>query len=65
VFFHSLCTTYVGPQGAFPGLDQLNIRLPRLSGTGETDLVCQFSFQSSERIYQSTATAPPVRIGVK
>jgi len=33
-------TLYAGPQGAYEGLDQLNVRIPRsLAGRGEVDVI--------------------------
>jgi uncharacterized protein (TIGR03437 family) len=51
---------YVGAQGYFAGLDQVNILLPRLSGLGEVDLIC--SFQS---IAGYGVDAKTVRISIK
>jgi uncharacterized protein (TIGR03437 family) len=53
-------STYVGPQGQFPGLDQINLRLPNLSGVGNIDLVCAF-----EDWGVGFANANVVRINIK
>ena len=57
--------TYVGPQGQYSGLDQLNIPLPsRLSGAGDTAVTCSFSpgpLEASGVSYSSQATSLPLR----
>ena len=41
---------YAGPQGTFPGLDQVNVRLlPVLAGSGEVDLELVIDGQGSNR----------------
>ena len=42
---------YAGPQGAFPGLDQVNVRLPRLlAGKGLIDLAVAVENQVSNTV---------------
>jgi uncharacterized protein (TIGR03437 family) len=55
--------TYAGPQGMLPGLDQLNLRLPQVSGAGETDVVCSFSLDIQALI--EVAASQPVKINIK
>jgi len=55
--------TYAGPQGLLPGLDQLNLRLPQMSGTGETDVVCSFSLNTQALV--EAASSRPVKINIK
>jgi len=55
--------TYAGPQGLLPGLDQLNLRLPQVSGAGETDLVCNFSLDIQSLI--EAVSSQPVKINIK
>jgi uncharacterized protein (TIGR03437 family) len=39
---------YVGPQGTYPGLDQINVRLPRpLAGRGDAEIVLTIDGQGS------------------
>jgi uncharacterized protein (TIGR03437 family) len=54
---------YAGPQGMLPGLDQLNLRLPQMSGAGETDVVCSFSLDTQALI--EAASSQPVKINIK
>jgi hypothetical protein len=54
---------YAGPQGLLPGLDQLNLRLPQMSGAGETDVVCRFSLDTQALI--EAALSQPVKIRIK
>jgi hypothetical protein len=54
---------YAGPQGLLPGLDQLNLRLPQVSGAGETDVVCNFSFDT-QTLFEA-AFSRPVKINIK
>jgi uncharacterized protein (TIGR03437 family) len=55
--------TYAGPQGLLPGLDQLNLRLPQMSGAGETDVVCSFSL-NTQAVFEA-AFSRPVKINIK
>jgi uncharacterized protein (TIGR03437 family) len=55
--------TYAGPQGLLPGLDQLNLRLPQVSGAGETDVVCSFSLDT--QAFSEAASSRPVKINIK
>jgi uncharacterized protein (TIGR03437 family) len=55
--------TYAGPQGLLPGLDQLNLRLPQVSQAGETDVVCNFSFDI--QAFFESAFSRPVKINIK
>src|SRR5262249_50889771 len=55
--------TYAGPQALLPGLDQLNLRLPQVSGTGETDVVCTFSLDA--QALSGAASSQPVKINIK
>jgi uncharacterized protein (TIGR03437 family) len=42
---------YVGPQGGFPGMDQVNVRLPRnLIGRGEMDVVLTVDGKASNGV---------------
>jgi hypothetical protein len=52
--------TYAGPQGLLPGLDQLNLYLPQMSGAGETDVVCSFSLDTHTAVFSR-----PVKINIK
>jgi uncharacterized protein (TIGR03437 family) len=55
--------TYAGPQGLLPGLDQLNLRLPQVSGAGETDVICRFSLDA-QALFEA-ASSLPVKINIK
>jgi hypothetical protein len=55
--------TYAGPQGLLPGLDQLNLGLPQVSGAGETDVVCNFSLDT-QALFKA-ASSLPVKINIK
>jgi uncharacterized protein (TIGR03437 family) len=55
--------SYAGPQGLIPGIDQLNLRLPQLSGAGETDMVCRFSLDL-QALFEA-AFSRPVKINIK
>jgi uncharacterized protein (TIGR03437 family) len=55
--------TYAGPQGLIPGLDQLNLRLPQVSGAGETDVVCSFSLAAQAPF--EAGSSLPVKINIK
>lgn len=47
---------YAGPSGHYPGLDEINVQVPRsLAATGEVDVVLQVNGQ----------TAGPVRIRIQ
>jgi len=49
-----LTVTYIGPQGQFPGLDQLNLQLPKDMPSGMREIDCIFSGASSaESVLQS------------
>ena len=41
----------------FPGLDQLNLLLPPVSGAGQTDVVCRFAV-NVPGLSESAASAP-------
>jgi uncharacterized protein (TIGR03437 family) len=58
-----LAATYAGPQGLLPGLDQLNLHLPVMSGAGETDLVCSFSLET--QTLSEAAFSQPVKINIR
>ena len=55
--------TYAGPQGLLPGLDQVNLRLPQVSGAGETDVACSFSLDIRSLI--EAVSSQPVKINIK
>src|SRR5262245_6407155 len=55
--------SYAGPQGLLPGLDQLNLQLPQVSGAGETDVVCNFSL--AIQVLFERAFSRPVKINLK
>jgi uncharacterized protein (TIGR03437 family) len=55
--------TYAGPQGLLPGLDQLNLHLPQVSGAGETDVVCNFSLDI-QALFER-AFSRPVKINIQ
>jgi uncharacterized protein (TIGR03437 family) len=62
-----LPATYGGPQQQFPGLDQVNVLLPRsLAGTGATAIYCSFvpptSFPGPPDPVVST---PPVKLSIR
>ena len=47
----SVPVTYAGPQGVFPGLDQVNISIPAaLRGRGEVDVVVSAAGQTSNAV---------------
>lgn len=53
---------YVGPQGDFVGLDQVNVRLPRtLAGRGEVDLALTVDGRASNIVRASFAVASAAR----
>ena len=54
--------TYAGPQGLLPGLDQLNLQLPQVSGAGEMDVVCNFSLQIEALVGKSFSRAVKINI---
>lgn len=44
-------TLYAGAQGAFPGLDQINVRVPRsLSGRGLVDIIVEVDSKPANRV---------------
>ncbi len=48
--------SYSGPQGQFPGLDQLNIPLPKTLPSGSTDITCGFGSPSAVGFLSSSVT---------
>jgi uncharacterized protein (TIGR03437 family) len=49
---------YVGPQGQYPGLDQVNIPLPSgRTGLGDTSLLCTFQYPWFEQLGGGVASA--------
>jgi uncharacterized protein (TIGR03437 family) len=54
---------YAGPQHQIPGLDQLNLLLPPVSGVGQTDIVCRFGV-NAPGVSESAASAP-VKIDIR
>src|SRR5262249_8290897 len=52
-----------GPEGLLPGLDQLNLLLPQVSGAGETDVVCSFSLDA-QALFEAVFSQA-VRINIK
>jgi uncharacterized protein (TIGR03437 family) len=54
--------TYAGPQGLLPGLDQLNLQLPQVSGAGEMDVVCSFSLNIQALVERSFSRAVKINI---
>ena len=54
---------YAGPQHQIPGLDQLNLLVPPVSGAGQTDVVCRFAV-NAPGLSESAASAP-VKIDIR
>lgn len=54
---------YAGSQRQIPGLDQLNLPLPQMSGAGEVDVVCTF-FVNTQTLSE-TAFSLPVKINIQ
>jgi uncharacterized protein (TIGR03437 family) len=49
----SLHVTYYGPQGYFPGLDQINIKLPSsLAGSGDTAVSCVLGSTGTNAVHR-------------
>jgi uncharacterized protein (TIGR03437 family) len=51
----AISVSYSGPQGEFPGLDQLNVLLPKTLPHGRVDITCEF--QPAVVVFGSLSTA--------